>query len=352
MKKFLPCFMLVLTVFLLMSGRTSSVFAQDVTLNGGGATFPAPLYVKWFKEYNRMHPNVHINYRTFGSGAGVSNFIAKRLDFAGSDIPMTEEEMEKVSTGVVQVPLTAGAVVFIYNLEGVKDLRLSREAYTGIFLGKIKNWQDPIIKKENLGIELPNKEITLVARVESSGTTRVLTQHLSAASEEFAKTVEAAMKPVWPDNFGEEGRLVKAAGNGGVAQTVKVLPGSIGYVEYSYAYFTDIPMATLQNKAGQFVAPTTHAFLETIGSANASSGNSLAKIPADPSGKGSYPILTLTWLICHNTYDDQLKLQTLKNVLNYCLGEGQKYSAQTGYIPLVEPLLSEARMKVESLKLR
>ncbi len=309
--------------------------------------------MKWFKDYSRLNPNVHISYRVFGSGAGVSNFMANRLDFAGSDVPMTPEEIKKVDRGVVQTPSTAGAVVLIYNLEGVKDLRLSREVYTGIFLGKITRWQDPAIVRENPGIELPNTEITLVVRVDSSGTTQVLTEHLSAANEEFFKAVGPSMKPVWPKSIAEEGRLIKTAGNGGIARMVKVLPGSIGYVEYSYAYFTDIPMATLQNKAGQYVAPTTHAFLETLAAVDPSEGTTLiAQIPADPLGKGSYPILALTWLICYKNYDDPLKLKTIKDMLNYCLTEGQKYSLRTGYIPLVEPLLSKARKNIEQIQLK
>lgn len=344
--------LIVLLFFCFVNAGSSSARAEDPTLNGGGATFPAPLYIKWFKDYHRKHPNVNINYRTFGSGAGISNFMAGRLDFAGSDVPMTPEEIAKVRPGVTHIPLTAGAIVLIYNLDGVKDLHLSREAYTGIFLGKVKNWQDPLIARENQGIDLPDKEINLVVRVDASGTTNVLTHHLGAVSAEFAKTVEANTKPVWPEIISEEGRLVKAVGNGGLAQTVKILPGSIGYVEYSYAYFTDIPMATLQNKAGQYVTPNMRSFLDTITAESAPTGNSISQLPSDPPGKNSYPISAMTWVLCYKSYDDPLKLKTLKDVLNYCLTEGQRISAKSGYIPLVDPLLSDARTKVDALKLK
>jgi phosphate transport system substrate-binding protein len=243
--------------------------------------------------------------------------------------------------------------VLIYNLEGIKDLHLSRAAYTGIFLGTVKNWRDPLIRNENKGLNLPDKEITLVARVDSSGTTQVLTRHLGAVNSTFAKTVGSSKKPVWPDVLQQEGRLEKVAGSGGVAQMVKVLPGSIGYTEYSYAYFTDISMATLQNKAGNYVYPKTHAFLEAIASAELSSGIArLCSIPIEPPKPGAYPILTLTWMLFNQTYENPVKHKALINVLDYCLTEGQKHSIQTGYIPIVEPLLSKARKNVLAIELK
>jgi phosphate transport system substrate-binding protein len=328
------------------------VFAESITLNGGGASFPMPLYLKWFKDYHRANPNVVINYKAIGSGGGVNNFIAKRFDFAGSDIPMTAEEVAKVETGVIQVPLAAGAVVFIYHLEGIDNLRLSREAYTGIFLGTIKNWQDPLITKENKGVELPDKEIILVARGDSSGTSQILTQNLSAVSEKFAKTVGASKEPVWPATISQEGRLIKAVANGGVAQMVKVLPGSIGYAEFSYAHLSNLKMATLQNKAGRFVIPTMHSFAEAVTSALPSLETSVPQIPPDASGDGSYPILSLTWMICNQKYDDPSKVRTIKEVLDYCLKEGQRLNSKLGYLSLPEQLLAKARLKVDTIQLK
>ena len=328
-------------------------WAEPLTLNGGGASFPAPLYTKWFKDFQRSHPEIQINYKPFGSAAGISNFTSKRLDFAGSDVPMTDDQIAEVADGVVQVPMTAGAIVFIYNLEGIKDVQLSREAYTGIFLGTVKNWRDPLILETNKGLNLPDKEITVVVRVDGSGTTQVLTQHIGAVNPAFAKTVGSSKKPVWPDVLQREGRLEKVPGNGGVAQMIKVLPGSIGYTEYSYAYFTDISMATLQNKAGSYVYPTTHAFLEAVASTEVPSGvSSLRSIPIDPTRKGAYPILSLSWLLFNQTYKDPAIHNALKKVIDYCLNEGQKHSFKTGYIPIVEPLLSEARKNVKAIGLK
>lgn len=347
-----PKFVRFAVVVFFMGSIGTVMAAETITLYGGGASFPAPLYIKWFKDFNRAHPDVQVNYNAFGSGAGKANLVAGRLDFAGSDIRMPDEQIAGVARGVVQIPMTAGAVVLVYNLEGIQGLRLSREAYTGIFLGTVNNWRHPLIRQNNQGIELPDKEITVVARVDSSGTTHVLTRHLSAVSEEFAKEVGVSQKPVWPQRIKTEGRLEKIAGNGGVAKLVKVLPGSIGYTEYSYAYFTNIAMAALQNKAGSFTFPTTHAFLETIAEADLAATAAGSPLPINPEGQGAYPIVSLTWLLCFETYEDPLKLQALRSVLDYCLNVGQKHIIQTGYLPLVEPLLSEARQKANTIRLQ
>lgn len=336
---------LVFCLFWLCSGSVAR--AQDVSLNGGGASFPAPLYAKWFKDYSRQHPGVHINYQPFGSGAGVSHFIAERLDFAGSDLPLTPEEVGRVKRGVVQVPMTAGAVVLVFNLDGVKELRLSREAYAGIFAGTVRHWRDPLITRQNRGVELPDREITLVVRQDSSGTTHILTQHLSAVQPTLGGMLGISKKPVWPEPIRQEGRLVKASGNGGVAQTVKVLPGAIGYVEFSYAYVTGITMATLENRSGQFVAPATHAFVETVAATDFFSGDQTA---IDPMGQTAYPILSLTWLLIYKTYDDPGKWREIRSLLDYCLDQGQRFSVRAGYIPIVDPLLGEAQGKLALIR--
>jgi phosphate transport system substrate-binding protein len=336
---------------LIVSAMNASVLAEKLTLNGGGASFPAPLYIKWFKDYHQTHPNVRINYQAIGSGGGVANFFEKRFDFAGSDVLLNKELASQVDSGVVQVPLTGGAVVLIYNLEGIKNLRLSREAYAGIFLGKVKHWQDPLIAKTNKGVDLPDQEINVVARSDSSGTTHILTQHLSAVNDMFAKMVGTSTKPIWPADMSRDGRLIKTLGNGSVAQMVKVIPGSIGYVEYSYAYFTDITMAALQNKSGQFVSPAPASFFATIESITPPPEALVTDI-ADPIGQNSYPILSLTWFLCHRTYDNPLKLKTIKDILSYCLTEGQKYNEKLGYVPLTEAWLAKARALVDGLEVK
>ncbi len=337
-------FMLGLSIL----GAAGSVrCAESITLNGGGASFPAPLYVKWFKDYHRLHPEVRINYQALGSTAGVFNFVEKRFDFAGSDVPMTDEESARVDGGVVQTPLTGGGVTFIYNLGRIKNLRLSREAYTGIFLGEITHWRDPKITRTNPGVELPNREIIVVARMGGSGTAYVLTRHLSAVSKKFAETVGATKTPVWPQAIAKSGRIVKAPGNGELSQMVRVIPGAIGFVEYCYAFFTDIPMATIENKAGKFIAPEP----ETFSAAFDSLARSAIHVP-DPEGDNAYPMVSLTWLLFNETYNDPKKLQAVKGMLHYCLTDGQSENVKLGYIPLSEPLLQTARKMVDAIRLQ
>lgn len=302
--------------------------AKDhVKLHGAGASFPAPLYNKWFKAYCTAHPEIQLDYQSVGSGSGVKAVIDKTVDFGASDAAMSEEEMKKVEDGVQLLPMTAGKVVLVYNLEGVESLKLSRDAYIQIFLGKITKWNDPAIAGVNPGVKLPDSAIHVVVRADSSGTTYVFTKHLSAISQDFAKSPGTNKMPNWPVG-------TKSKGNEGVAAAISTTPGSIGYTEYGYAKGAKLKMATLQNKAGKYVEPTIAAGQAALAS---------AKLPADlivwipdPEGESSYPIVTYTWLICYKKYADPKKASVLKEVLTSCLGEGQKDSESLGYIPLPE----------------
>jgi phosphate transport system substrate-binding protein len=299
--------------------------ADNVTLQGTGATFPAPLYQKWFAEYNKLHPEVQINYQALGSGAGVKQFQQGLVNFGASDSAMTDDEIKKVKDGVVLLPLTAGSIVLSYNLPGLTELKLSREAYIGIFLGKIKQWDDPVIKKANPGATLPSTPITVVSRSDGSGTTFVFTTHLSAISPAWKAGPGAGKSVNFPVG-------VAGKGNPGVTALIKQTPGAIGYVEYGYAKQTAMPMATLENHDGKFVK----ADLE-------SGKNSLATVQLppdlrawipDPAGDNAYPIVTYTWLLCYKKYDDPKIAQTIKAVVQYGLTDGQKDSVELGYIPL------------------
>src|SRR5277367_6944531 len=253
----------------------------DMTLQGTGATFPAPLYQRWFNEYNKMHPDVQINYQALGSGAGIKQFQHGLVDFGASDAAMTDAEMAAVKNGVVLLPMTAGSIVLTYNIPGVTELKLSRAAYTGIFLGKITQWNDPAIAKANPGVTLPDTKITVVSRSDGSGTTFVFTSHLSAISPDWLKGPGAGKAVSFPVG-------VAGKGNPGVTALIKQTPGAIGYVEYGYAKQTGMPMAELENHDGKFVK----ADLE-------SGKNALAtvQLPADlrtwipdPAGANAYPI--------------------------------------------------------------
>ncbi len=297
-----------------------------ITLQGTGATFPAPLYQKWFTEYNKAHPDVEINYQALGSGAGVKQFQQNLVDFGASDAAMTDEEMAAVKDGVVLLPMTAGAIVLAYNLpDSPSELKLSREAYVGIFLGKITQWDDPAIAKSNPGAKMPSTKITVAVRSDGSGTTYVFTSHLSAISDAW-KSGPGAGKSV---NFPA---AVAGKGNAGVTALIKETPGAIGYVEYGYAVQTKMPMALLENKSGKYVKADLTTGKDALASVQLPAN--LRAWITDPKGAQAYPIVTYTWLLCYKKYKDPKTAATLKSVIQYGLTQGQAFSVDLGYIPL------------------
>lgn len=269
-----------------------------------------------------------------------------RIDFAGSDLPLTEDEAAKVEGGILQIPLAAGAVVIAYNLPDAEGLKLSREAISGIFLGEIQRWNDPLIQAANKGVDLPDMPITLVARLDASGTCFVTTRHLSAISEQFATTIGDTMTPVWPEIIKERGALIRGKGNGGVGAYIKAVPGSIGYVQYAYAHLTDLQMASLQNQAGEFISPNSESFKAAVESFKAE----LDPLNiADPRSPGAYPILSLSWLITRKNQEDAEKAKALKDVVRYCLADGQEAAALLGYIPLTEQAVRQILHRLDSI---
>jgi len=310
--------------------------AAEVRLTGSGATFPFPIYSTWFKDYNHLHKDVQINYQGKGSGAGIKDLINHTVDFAASDAAMTDEEMAEVKEGVLLLPMTAGSIVLAYNLPGNPEgLKLSREAYSKIFLTQIKKWNDPLIVRDNPGMKLPDLDITVVRRADASGTTFVFTKHLSTVSEEWAKGPGQGLTVKWP----ESDKIVAAPKNDGVTATIRQTPGAIGYIEYGYAIQSKVRMALLQNKAGKFVAPSAQS---------GSAALSHVKLPADmrawlpdPEGEQSYPIATYTWMLFYKKYQDPKKAAALRDMVAYCLRDGQKISDKMGYIPLPENVVHE-----------
>jgi phosphate transport system substrate-binding protein len=312
-----------------------SAFAE-VTLNGSGASFPFPIYSKWFKDFSKAHEGIRVDYQSKGSGAGIQDFINQVVDFAGSDAAMNDEEISKVKDGVVLLPMTAGEVVLTYNLEGVKDLKLPRDVYPEIFMGKITKWNDPKIAAANPGVDLPDEKITVVVRSDSSGTSFVFSGHLSAINKEFKDSVGHAKSPNWPTMS----TLVKAPKNDGVTATVKQTPGAIGYIEYGYAKLTGAPTAMLENKAGKFMAPGPESGAAALASAEFPKGNlpggdvpDLRVWVTDPAGADSYPIASFTWLLFPEKMAPE-KAKAAHELVKYCLTEGQKISDSMGYIPL------------------
>ena len=241
--------LLALTIVAVLSLCT--VQADTITLNSSGATFPAPLYGRWFAEYNKLHPDVQINYQSVGSGQGIKSFQAGLTDFGASDAAMSDTEIAAVNPpGVVLLPMTAGSIVLSYNLPGVTGaIQLPRDVYPAIFLGEITKWSDPKIVAANPGVTLPDLPITVAYRADGSGTTYNFTNHLAAISPEFKTKVGSGKTVKWPAGVGGKG-------NEGVSALIKQTPGTIGYVEFGYALKTNLAMATLQNQAGKFIAPT------------------------------------------------------------------------------------------------
>jgi phosphate transport system substrate-binding protein len=311
--------------------------ADNVSLNGSGASFPFPLYAKWAKDFSKKNKDIQIQYQAVGSGAGIRAFIAETVDFAASDAAMNDQEIAKVPTekGVVLLPMTAGEVVLSYNLPGNPELKLPRDVMLDIFLGKLTTWQDERLQAANPDIKFPDDDITVVRRSDSSGTTYVFTGHLAAASEAFAQDVGHGKSVNWPKSF------VGAPKNDGVAAMIKQTPGAIGYIEYGYAEATGQPMAILQNKAGKFVKPGEETGKAALASAEFPTGDlpgydgtpDLRVWVNDPAGEEAYPIATFTWMLMYQ-HQDEDKAQALRKFIDYILNKGQKDAPKMGYIPL------------------
>ncbi len=322
-------------------GETEPASGKSVSLTGAGASFPAPLYQRWFSEYNKQNPNIQVTYQSVGSGAGVEQFTQGTVDFGASDVAMTDEEIAAVSRGVAMLPMTAGSIVLGYNLPDVTGLKLSRQVYVDILMGKIKKWNDPAIAKLNPDAQLPDTDITVVYRSDGSGTTGVFTKHLSAINPEWAKAVGDGKTVEWPTGIG-------AKGNEGVTAQILQTEGSVGYIEYGYAKQQDIPTATLENKAGKYIAPSSESAAGALSAATLP--ENLRAFVADPEGETSYPIVTYTWLLAYQKYDDPDKLQALKDVVNWSLTDGQAYAEELGYIPLPENVVEKVKAKVGTIQ--
>ncbi|RUR75958.1 phosphate ABC transporter substrate-binding protein PstS [Chlorogloeopsis fritschii PCC 9212] len=313
---------------------------NQVSLTGAGASFPAPLYQTWFNVYNQQNPNVKVNYQSIGSGAGVNQYLEGTVDFGATDAPLTEKERQKFrakyNAEPIQVPLTGGAVVFAYNLGGnFKNLRLSRQAYCGIVQGDIKTWDNPLIAKQNPNINLPNTPIRFVRRSDGSGTTFLFTNHINKVCPNWKAGVGKSIS--WPVGIG-------AKGNEGVTAQIQQTQGAIGYVEYAYAKQNNLSMATLENKAGQFVDPSPESAARAL-EGQTIPQNFALEIP-DPPGEQAYPIVGLTWLLLYNQYDNPAKATALKNFVNWALSEGDKYALQLGYIPISDNLAQRVQSTV------
>lgn len=334
MRKFLPLFVCVLLAMPVV-GQT--------TLNGAGATFPYPIYSKWFSEYHKNHSEVQINYQSIGSGGGIRQVTAGTVDFGASDMPMTDKQLQESKAKILNLPTVLGGVVPAYNIPGVSgEVKFTPEALAGIFLGKISKWNDKAITSVNPGVNFPDKDIIVVHRSDGSGTTFIWTDYLSKISPEWKSQVGANTSVNWPIGMGGKG-------NEGVAGMIRQLSGSVGYVELIYALQNNIPYGSVRNAAGTFLK----ASLESVTAAAASA----PKMPADfrvsitnSPGKDAYPISSFTWLLVPAQSKNAADGKILVDFLNWMVSDGQKLTAALSYAPLPENVAAKEKEAIKQVK--
>ena len=314
-----------------------------VQINGAGATFPYPLYSKWFDEYGKTHSNVRINYQSIGSGGGIKQLSAQTVFFGATDGPMTDEQLKSAPGPIVHLPMVLGGVVPVYNVSGpTRELKFTGALLADIYLGKVKRWNDPQIAKLNPGVKLPPTEIAVVHRSDGSGTTYIWTDYLCKVSPEFKEKVGVATSVNWPAGVG-------AKGNEGIAGLVSQTPGAIGYVELIYALHNKIAYGAVQNKSGLFVL----ASLETVTAAAAN-----AQIPEDfrvsitnADGPLAYPISSFTWLLLYQNSTDKTRTAAMVEFLGWALTDGQKLAPDLGYAPLPKPVVEKEVQAIRKIQL-
>ena len=331
-----------IALFLLCWTLTLPVFSQT-QLNGAGATFPNPMYSKWFSEYHNAHPDIQINYQPIGSGGGIRQVLAGTVDFGASDGPMSDEQLAQSKVKILHVPTVLGAVVPAYNIPGVSgEVKFTPEALAGIFLGKIIDWNDKTIGDANPGVKFPSLPIVVVHRSDGSGTTYIFTDYLSKISPEWASTAGRGTSIKWPVGLGGKG-------NEGVAGVVRQMQGAIGYVELIYAVQNNIAYGSVKNAAGMFVK----ASLESVTAA----AGSMKTMPADfrvsitnPPGKDAYPIASFTWLLIPAQSKDAAKGKIIADFLSWMVNDGQKMTAALTYAPLPESVAQKVKDEIKQVR--
>jgi len=328
---------------LLLCALAALPVAAQTTLNGAGATFPYPMYSKWFSEYHKLHPEIQMNYQSIGSGGGIRQVIAGTVDFGASDGPMTDDQLKEAKLKILHLPTVMGADVPAYNVPGVTaELKFTPEALAGIFLGRVTKWNDKAIASANPGVSLPDKDIIVVHRSDGSGTTYIWTDYLSKVSSDWQSQVGKGTSVKWPIGLGGKG-------NEGVAGMIRQLPGAIGYVELIYAVQNKIAYGTVKNAAGSFVK----ASLESVTAAAASS----PKMPADfrvsitnAPGKDAYPISSFTWLLIPEQSKDAAKGKILADFLNWMVTDGQRMTEALTFAPLPEGVVQKEKEAIKQVR--
>jgi len=334
LRKLFPMFALLLLVL---------PSAAQTKLNGAGATFPYPMYSKWFNEYHNLHPDIEINYQSIGSGGGIRQVTAGTVDFGASDGPMTDQQLADAKVKILHLPTVLGSDVPAYNIPGVRgELKLTPEAIAGIYLGKITSWNDPAIAKVNPGVSLPNQSIIVVHRSDGSGTTYVWTDYLSKISSEWNSQVGKGTSVRWPVGLG-------AKGNEGVAGMIRQMEGAFGYVELVYAVQNNISYGSVRNAAGAFVKASLDSITAAAASMKAMPADFRVSITNAP-GKDAYPISSFTWLLVPAEWKDKTKQKVMVDFLNWMLEQGQTMTAQLYYAPLPDGVKQKEREAIATIK--
>ena len=317
-------------------------FAQT-TLNGAGATFPYPMYSKWFSEYHKAHPDVEINYQSIGSGGGIRQVLAGTVDFGASDGPMSDEQLAQSKVKILHVPTVLGADVPAYNVSGVTaELKFTPETLAGIFLGKITTWNDPALVKDNPGVKLPGDQIVVIHRSDGSGTTYIFTDYLSKVSSEWQSQVGKGTSVKWPVGLGGKG-------NEGVAGMIRQMQGAIGYIELIYAVQNKIPYGVVRNAAGSFVKASLESVTAAAGSVKNMPADFRVSITNAP-GKDAYPISSFTWLLIPTQSKDAAKGKILADFLNWMVDDGQKMTADLTYAPLPGNVAEKVKAEIKQVR--
>ena len=335
---------LIHRIALLLAGLALALPVMgQTTLNGAGATFPYPMYSKWFSEYNKLHSDVQINYQSIGSGGGIRQVLNGTVDFGASDGPMSDEQLSQAKTKILHIPTVMGAVVPAYNVPGVSgEVKFTPEILAGIFLQKITNWNDPAIAKVNPGVNFPNQPIIVIYRSDGSGTTFIFTDYLSKVSKEWANDVGKGTSVRWKVGMGGKG-------NEGVAGQVRQLQGSIGYVELIYAVQNNIAYGSVRNAAGNFVKASLDGVTEAAASAKAMPADFRVSITNAP-GKAAYPISSFTWLLIPAQSKDPKKGKIIADFLEWMVTDGQKMTSQLSYAPLPESVAEKVKAAIKQVR--
>ena len=319
----------------------SATASAQMMINGAGATFPYPIYSKWFDDYAKVDPSVRFNYQSIGSGGGQKQILAQTVDFGASDGPMSDENLSKAPGKILHLPTVAGAVVMTYNLPGNPALKLDGETIADIFLGKIKKWNDPKIAASNPGAKLPENEIVVVHRSDGSGTTFIFTDYLSKVSAEWKQKAGNNTSVNWPTGIGGKG-------NEGVSGQVKQTPGTIGYVELIYAVQNKMPYAEVKNAAGQFVKPSIESVTAALGTANIPDDFRFSMTNAP--GDSAYPIAGATWLLVYEQQKDPAKGKKLIEFLKWALTKGEGMAKDLNYAPLPDEVQQRVLKRIDEIK--